>query len=67
MADSKTKIMHHVATNTYNEATLVNGKSMCDGREMGYYVVHSTDSTAEGQVVQQTTKIVSVNHGNNED
>ena len=32
MADSKTKIMLHVATNTYNEATLVNGKSMCDGQ-----------------------------------
>lgn len=48
-------------------AISVNGKEANDGQEKEYEVVYSTDSTAEGQVVQQTTKIVSINHGNNED
>lgn len=43
-------------------AMSVNGKDVNDGREMGYDVVNSTDSTAEGQVVQHTTKIVPTNY-----
>lgn len=42
-------------------AMSVNGKDANDGQEIGYYVVHSTGSTAEGQVVHQTTKIVPTN------